>query len=67
MVPVLLMRNIPAATQRLDQLHAGGHLLHPQIHRRALIVQQRGLRNDDVEVAVNAEFVAVAREIQISL
>ena len=44
------MRNIPAATQRFDQLHARSHLFHLQIQRSALIAQQRRLRGDDIEI-----------------
>ena len=61
------MRNIPAATQRFDQLDARRHLLHPEIHRRTLIAQQSGLRGDHIEVTVQAGFVAVVGERQVAL
>ena len=31
------LRRVPAAAERFDQLHAGGHLLPAQIHRRLLV------------------------------
>ena len=48
---------VPAAAERFDQFDTCGHLLHLQIHCRALIVQERGLGGDDVQVAVDAGLV----------
>lgn len=59
--------NIPAAAERVDQLHARGHLFHLQIQRRALIAQQSRLSGDDVQVAVHAELVTGHGEIEIAL
>jgi hypothetical protein len=61
------MRNIPAATQRFDQLDARRHLLHPEVQRRPLIAQQSGLRSNHIEVTVQAGLVAGVGEGQVAL
>ena len=53
------LRRIPAATQGLDELNAGSHLQYAQIHVRLFVAEERGLRGDDVEVGVDAQFVAI--------
>jgi hypothetical protein len=45
------MRNIPAATQRFDQLDARRQLFHLEVQCRPLIVQQSGLRGDYIKVS----------------
>jgi hypothetical protein len=55
------MSNIPAATQRFDQLDARRHLLHPEVHRRPLIAQQSGLCSDHIEVwGIGANLIQTA-------
>src|SRR5580698_9948105 len=49
----LQLRSVPAATECQDQLDARRHLLYLQVHCRLLVVQQRGLCNDHVKIAVN--------------
>src|ERR1043166_1694598 len=57
----------PSAAQGFDQLDRSDQLLCSQVYRRALIVQQGSLRGDDVQVAVDAETVAVVGEREIAL
>jgi hypothetical protein len=45
---------VPASADGFDQFDACGHLLHLEIHRYALIVQECGLSGDNVQIAVDA-------------
>ena len=60
---VLNLRGVPASAQRFDQVHRGDHLLAEELCRQALIVEQRRLRGDDVEVAGDSANVAVVGQV----
>jgi len=64
---VCFLLNIPSTTQRLDQLDARRQLFHLEVQRRPLIVQQRGLRIDHIEVNINAGLLADAGKREITL
>ena len=58
------MRNIPGATHHFDQLDTRRQLLHPEVQRRPLIAQQRGLRSDHIEVNVQTGPVAALASVR---
>ena len=60
------LRNIPAATQRFDQLDTRRHLFHPEVHRRPLIAQQSDLRGNHIEITVHAGLIAGVGERQVA-
>ncbi len=58
---------VPTATKCFDQLNTGSHLLRLQIHRRTLIVQERRLRGDHVQITINPRLVTLHRKRQCAL
>ena len=51
------LSRIPASAQSLNQLDACDHLLRSKIHRSFLIIEQRSLRDDNVEVWVDTRLI----------
>ncbi len=56
-------QRVQPAAQRLDQVHRGGELLTLDLNRLALVVQQRLLRGNHIQVGVHPAFVAIAGQI----
>ena len=61
---VLDLRCIPTAPERLDQVHRQDHLLTKELGRKALVIQERGLCGDHVQVAGDATDIPVIGELQ---
>ena len=60
----LNFRGIPAATQRLHQVNGSGHLLAKQLCRQAFVIEQRGLRRNDIQVGGNSANIAAVGDVE---
>ena len=61
------LRTIPSATQSLHQCHRGGHLLYLKTIQSLLIRQNSDLRDQHVDVRIDAGVVPRLFELEVGL
>src|SRR3954453_18059575 len=54
---VLDLAGIPTSTQRLHQIDGTDHLLSEQLRLQAFVIEKRGLRGDDIQIACNSPHI----------